>query len=90
MHDLMLARSPKLSRPDLLAYAKELGLDAARFEKDLDDPRHGASIDRDLALALSLDLYTTPTYYIHGRKVVGNRPLESLKAIVEEELHGKK
>jgi len=28
----------------------------------------------------------TPTYFVNGRKVVGNRPYEYLKQIIDEEL----
>ena len=86
MHDLLLARSPKLDRTSLVVYAAELKLDVKRFGSDLDTMRHQADIDRDLALALSLDLYSTPTFFINGRKVVGNRDFEYLKVVVEEEL----
>ena len=86
MHDLLLKRSPKLDRASLVGYAKELGLDAARFAESLDARKHAASIDMDLRLATDLDLYNTPTYFINGTKVVGNRPYEYLKKVIEEEL----
>jgi protein-disulfide isomerase len=33
-----------------------------------------------------LDLYNTPTIFINGRKVIGNRPYEYIKKIIDEEL----
>ena len=36
--------------------------------------------------AVSLALYETPVYFVNGRKVVGNRDLAYLSAIVDEEL----
>ena len=86
MHDIMLKRSPILDRASLVKYAGELGLDLARFERDLESPKHNDQIDGDIKLAESLDIYSTPTFYINGRKVVGNAPYEYLKKIVEEEL----
>jgi protein-disulfide isomerase len=86
MHDLLLARSPKLDRTSLVLAASELKLDIKRFAADLDAMRHRDLVERDKALAKSLDLYSTPTFYINGRKVVGNRDLDYLKRIVEEEL----
>lgn len=86
MHDLLIANSPKLDRASLLGYARQLGLDLKRFTEAVDGTRHDAAIDRDLALAASLDLYNTPTYYINGRRVVGNRPFDYLKKIIDEEL----
>jgi protein-disulfide isomerase len=89
MHNLLLARSPKLDRASLLAYARELGLDIDRFTASLDSERVKALIATDLALAESLDLYNTPTFYINGRQIIGERPLAVLRKIVDEELQQK-
>jgi protein-disulfide isomerase len=86
MHDILLDRSPMLDRASLVKYAGELGLDLARFQRDLDGVKHKDLIDADIKLAESLDIYNTPTFFINGRKVVGNAPYEYLKKIVEEEL----
>ena len=86
MHDLLLKNSPKLDRESLLRYAKELGLDLKLFTASLDGKKHAAEIERDKQLAFDMDLYSTPTYFINGRKVVGNRPYEYLKQVIEEEL----
>ena len=86
MHDLMLTRSPKLDRGSLIAYAGELGLDVAKFEKAIDSGAHAGEIERDLQLAQSIDLYNTPTFYINGRQVVGERPFDHFRKIIDEEL----
>ena len=86
MHDLLLKKSPKLDRDSLIGYAAELGLDVKRFTESIDGKKHKAEIDRDVKLALSLDLYNTPTFFINGRKIVGDVPYEYLKKAVEEEL----
>ena len=86
MHRLLLEKSPKLDRQSLLDYAKSLGLDMARFTKDLDGMKHNAVIQQEHDLAISLDLYNTPTFFINGRKVIGNRPFEYLDGIIAEEL----
>jgi len=90
MHDLLLKNSPKLDRESLLRYAKELGLDLKLFTASLDGKKHAAEIERDKQLAFDMDLYSTPTYFINGRKVVGNRPYEYLKQVIEEELKNAK
>ncbi|MBS1126910.1 MAG: disulfide bond formation protein [Nitrospirae bacterium] len=86
MHDLLLKNSPKLDRNSLINYAKELGLDVNRFTDSIDKMRHSALIEQDKKLALSLDLFNTPTFFINGRKVVGDVPYEHLKKVIEEEL----
>jgi protein-disulfide isomerase len=86
MHDIMIEHSPKLDRASLLSYAKELSLDMGRFTKDLDSMKHKKLIEQDENLAVSMDLYNTPTFFINGRKVIGNRPYEYMKKVIEEEL----
>lgn len=86
MHDILISRSPKLDRDSLISYARELGLDIGEFTESLDKNKHAAEIDRDLQLAHSLDLYNTPTFFINGRKLVGDRPFEHFTRIIDEEL----
>jgi len=90
MHHLLLKRSPDLDREHLVAYAKELGLDVEKFKSALDSHKNAGIIDRDLKLALDLDLYNTPTFFINGRKIVGNVPYDYLRKIVQEELNAVK
>jgi protein-disulfide isomerase len=86
MHDIMIKNSPKLDRQSLISYAEDLHLDVKKFTSDLDTKKHAKEIDEDEKLALSLDLYNTPTFFINGRKVIGNRPYEYFKKIIDEEL----
>ncbi len=91
MHDLLLKKSPQLDRASLIKYAQELGLDVRKFTESLDTMKHSAFIEKDKKLAVDMDLYNTPTFFINGRKVVGNRPYEYFKKIIDEELrHAKK
>ncbi len=90
MHRLLLKRSPKLDRANLITYAKEIGLDADKFRESLDMRKNDGIIERDVKLALSLDLYNTPTFFINGRRVIGDVPYEYLKKIVVEELNAAK
>ena len=86
MHHLLLDRSPKLDRATLIGCAKELKLDVARFTKDLDTMRHEQEIDRDLKLGEALDLYNTPTIFINGVKLLGDRPIEAYREVIDGEL----
>ncbi len=90
MHDLLLKKSPQLDRASLLQYARELGLDMKKFTDSLDKMKHAALIEKDKKLAVDLDLYNTPTFFINGRKVIGNRPYEYFQKIIDEELKSAK
>lgn len=86
MHEKLLTVGNKLDRESLISYAAELGLDKERFSADLQSMKHKDLIDKDKKLAESLNLFNTPTYFINGRMVIGNRPYEYLKQIIDEEL----
>jgi protein-disulfide isomerase len=86
MHDLLLKRSPKLDRDSLINYARELGLDTKKFTESIDGKKHSTEIEQDKKFAVDMDLYNTPTFFINGRKVVGERPFEYFKKIIDEEL----
>jgi protein-disulfide isomerase len=89
MHDLLIARSPKLDRASLIQYARELGLDTAQFTAALDSKKYAALIERDKQLAVSMDLFNTPTFFVNGRKIVGERTFPQFKKIIDEELKKK-
>jgi len=86
MHLLLLDRSPELDRDSLIGLAKKLKLDLPRFTKDLDTMRHKNEIDRDVKLAERLDLHNTPTIFINGVKLPGNRPFEAYKSVIDREV----
>jgi len=90
MHGLLIRKSPQLDRSSLIGYAKQIGLDVQKFTLSLDAHKNAGIIERDLKLALELDLFNTPTFFINGRKVIGNVPFAYLKKIIEEELNAKK
>ena len=87
MHEILITRSPELDRASLISYAGELGLDVKKFTESIDKSGHTVEIDRDIKLAESMDLYNTPTFYINGRQIVGERPLEYFSKIIDEELN---
>lgn len=86
MHDLLLKKSPQLDRNSLIKYAQEIGLDVKKFTDSIDKMKHSSIIERDKKLAVDMDLYNTPTFFINGRKVIGNRPYEYFRKIMDEEL----
>ncbi len=90
MHDLLLRKSPQLDRASLIRYAQELGLDVKRFTDSIDRMKHSSEIERDKKLAVDLDLYNTPTFFINGKKVIGNRPFDYFKGIIDEEIKNAK
>lgn len=69
-----------------MQYAKEVGLDMARFQKSLMDGKHKSAIDADAAEAVSLGATGTPAFYVNGRYLSGARPFEDFAKLINEEL----
>ena len=86
MHDLLFQNQRALSPGDLERYAASLGLDVSAFRAALDDHRHAAAIERDVALGQRAGVTGTPATFLNGRLVSGARPYADFEAIVDEEL----
>jgi protein-disulfide isomerase len=86
MHDKMFANQRALGRDQLIGYAKEIGLDAGKFEKALDSEKVKAQIASDQAEATKAGANGTPTFFINGRRVVGAVPFENFKTVIDDEL----
>jgi Na+/H+ antiporter NhaA len=71
MHDLLLDRQDHLLKPDLLAYAEELGLDVPRFTKQLYAHEHAGRVGQDVESADISGVSGTPTFFINGRRHYG-------------------
>lgn len=79
-HDALFAHQKALNRASLVKYAEAVGLDVARFTKDLDDPALEARVAADAADAEALKVKGTPTFFVNGHRVVGAQPLATLEA----------
>src|SRR6202035_1899405 len=74
MHDRLFTLTGTVDRAALDRVARELGLDLARFDRDLDDPSLDARLDADGADAAALGVKGTPTFFVNGRRVIGAQP----------------
>jgi len=71
MHDLIFAHQDEITRPDLIHYASEIGLDEKRFVQELNNPQSAAVVNRDRAEGETLGVDATPTFFVNGKKFVG-------------------
>lgn len=86
MHRLLLQKTAQLDRASLIRYAKDLDLDMKKFTDALDGMKHAAVLERNKKLALEMDLYTTPTFFINAKKLVGDVPYARFKKVIDQEL----
>ncbi|MBX7101899.1 MAG: thioredoxin domain-containing protein [Myxococcaceae bacterium] len=89
MHDKLFANQGALERANLDAYAKEIGLDMAKFKAAMDSNKFDAQITADSNEGMKVGANGTPTFFINGRQVVGAQPIEAFKAVIDEELKKK-
>ena len=89
LHDKMFENNQALTRDDIERYAKEIGLDIAKFKKDWDDPKIKEEVTADQQVANAVGASGTPTFFINGRKIAGAMPVDAFATIIDEELKKK-
>ena len=78
MHDLLFEHQDRLDTPDLITYAKALGLDLARFGRDLETHAHAPRLREDFLSGARSGVNGTPTFFINGVRHNGGYDLPSL------------
>ena len=86
IHDLLFTDTGKLSRENLLQYARMLDLDTAMISAAMDENKFGDVIRRHIASGLRSGVNTTPTFYINGRRHNGGFDKLTLSAALREAL----
>jgi len=86
MHDLIFKNQRNLSAATFEGYAKDIGLDVAQYNKDLNSPALKKRIDGDTSQARSLGATGTPAFFINGRFLSGAQPIDAFKRLIDEAL----
>jgi protein-disulfide isomerase len=89
MHDMLFANQSKpdgIKREALDGYAKELGLDMAKFKNALDNEVHKAAMDVDDKAATEAGVNGTPHFNINGYSLSGAQPIEKFKKVIDRAL----
>jgi protein-disulfide isomerase len=84
MHQLLFARSPVHSKEAVIGYAKELGIDPAKFEAAYNAA--AAQVSADLGQGDAVGVQATPTLFFNDRKYEGPLHPKYINMWVEEEL----
>jgi protein-disulfide isomerase len=66
MHDLLIAHYDQLTRPDLLRYAVEVGLDVTAFQQALEERTYQPDVREDFVGGVQSGADGTPTFYVNG------------------------
>lgn len=85
-HNLAFERQKDMEPATLLQWAVQVGADERSIKEGVDSRRWAGKIDLDVSTAHAHGANGTPTFFIDGIEIVGARPYEDFKEIVEEEL----
>jgi protein-disulfide isomerase len=88
-HAKLFANQTALGDDKLKEYAKEIGLDTAKFDQCLAEKPFKAAIDKDIADASKVGVNGTPAFFINGRMLSGAQPFEKFKEVIDDELTAK-
>jgi protein-disulfide isomerase len=83
MHDRLYEHQRALRDPDLERHAAALGLDVARFERELTGGRPHTRVRADFLSGVRSGVNGTPTFFINGVRHDDAFDLETLLAAVE-------
>ncbi len=84
MHEMLFKKAPAHSKNDVMGYAKEIGLDLAKF--DADYTAAAAQVETDRAQGEQLGVESTPTVFFNDRKYEGPLNPKYINMWIEEEI----
>src|SRR5271156_1400397 len=83
MHDLLYENQAALEDEDLIGYAANLGLDVARFTRELAEHHYAARVREDFLAGVRSGVNGTPSFFINGVRHDGSYDFDSLLAAIE-------
>jgi protein-disulfide isomerase len=91
MHDLLFKNQQNLGAEELGAeeiesYAKQIGLNLAKFKAALTDERLAKAMDAEVAAGGKIGARGTPAFFINGTFLSGAQPFERFQERIDEEL----
>jgi protein-disulfide isomerase len=76
----------KLGVENIMAIAKDLGLDTAKLKADMESADCKALVDGDMAEMQKFHVNSTPSFFINGKHLNGALPKDAFKKIIDERL----
>lgn len=84
-HDRLFTAAARIDRGELERAARDVGLDMARFRRDLDAGRFRSAVLAQDRESGSFGIVGTPAFFINGKPVHGARSLGAFLSVVEAE-----
>src|SRR5207237_578047 len=86
LHDKMFANFRQLSEPNILAWARELGLDPAKLKTAMESAAVKSAVEKDVKEGEQAGVNGTPSIFLNGKRFNGPITLEALKPYLDEEI----
>ncbi len=86
MHDRIFQNQQEMAPEKYVEWARELGLDVAKFQQDVASPEVKSKVDADAKQAAGFGVSGTPSFFVNGRFLQGAKPFEAFKEVIDEEL----
>lgn len=90
-HDLLFSRQNgenqgAFNKDKLSGFAKEMGLDMAKFDPCLTNDETLARVQADTQEGQAAGVRGTPTFFINGQALVGAQPLQAFQQVLTQQL----
>jgi NhaA family Na+:H+ antiporter len=86
MHDLIFEHTGPLTKQQMVQYSRELDLDVAQFERELDENVYADRVREDFLSGVRSGANGTPAFFLNGVRYDGPWDLDSLIAEIEKPL----
>ena len=83
MHDQIFDNQDSLTFQGMEGFVASLGLDKAKFDACLKDPATESAMQKDMQWGELIQLQSTPTIIVNGRKLTGARQPAELEALLQ-------
>jgi len=83
MHDVLFQNNRALDYDQLKEYAGRVGLNVPRWEEDYQAQDTQQQIVRDVRAARAAEVDATPTFFVNGKRLVGDRSMDSFKSLID-------
>ncbi len=86
LHDKMFANHTKLTRENLVAWAKEIGCNIPKFTADMDAAKTKQDLARDLDQGEAAGVEGTPSIFVNGKHYNGSLEMKQFGDVLRQEL----
>jgi len=86
MHDQLFEKGVAGGVSSFKGFAKEIGLDSAKFDQCLDSGKYASEVKADMAVGSQVGVTGTPGFIINSQLLVGAQPFSAFKQVIDAEL----